>query len=97
MSAQLPRRNRQKPVHNFPSDPRYAPMTLQVTASEMMCLGREVFLSTAVLDLIIHYTALPPDVSKEPVTPTSEGANPHTRSIYEKNYLRYLVSFFRYS
>jgi hypothetical protein len=27
----------------------------------------------------------------------SKGANPHTRSIYEKNYLRYSVFFFRYS
>jgi hypothetical protein len=69
MSAQLPHCNRRKPVHNFPSDPRYAPMTLQATASEMACLGREVFLSTAVLDLIIQCTALPPDVSKEPVPP----------------------------
>ena len=69
MSAQLPRRNRRKPVHNFPSDPRYAPMTVQATASEMACLGREVFLSTAVLDLFIQCTALPPDVSKEPIPP----------------------------
>ena len=29
-------------------------------------------------------------------TTASKGANPHTRSIYEKNYLRYSV-FFRYS
>jgi hypothetical protein len=28
---------------------------------------------------------------------SSKGANPHTRSIYEKKYLRYSVFFFRYS
>ena len=82
MSAQLPRRNRRKPVHNFPSDPRYTSMTLQATASEMACLGREVFLSTAVLDCIIQCTALPPDVSKEPVPPmiASLGAMPFISS-----------------
>jgi hypothetical protein len=82
MSAQLRRRNRRKPVHNFPSDPRYAPMTLQATASELACLGGEVFLSTGVLDLIIQCTALPRDASKEPVPPmiASLGAMPFISS-----------------
>jgi hypothetical protein len=45
-----------------PGDPRYAATTLTATASEMSCLGKKVFLSTAVLDCIIQCTT--PSVPK---------------------------------
>ena len=69
MSAQVSRCNCCKPVHHFPSDPRYANVTLKATASEISCHGRDVFLSTAVLDFIIQSTALPPHLSDERVAP----------------------------
>jgi hypothetical protein len=69
MSAQLSRRNCRKPVHHFPSDPHYANVILKNTASEISCLGRDVFLSTAVLDFIFQSAVLPPDVSEERVPP----------------------------
>ena len=69
MSAQLSCRNCCKPVHHFPSDPHYANVILKATASKISCLGRDVFLSTAVLDFIILSAALPPDISEEHVPP----------------------------
>jgi hypothetical protein len=56
-------------MHHFPRDPRYANVTLKATASEITCLGRDVFLSTAVLDFIFQSVALPPDVPEECVPP----------------------------
>ena len=69
LSAQLSRRNCRKPVHHFPSDPRYANVTLKATASKICCLCRDVFLSTAVLDFIFQAAAFPSDVSEERVPP----------------------------
>ena len=69
MSAQHSRHNRCKPVHHFPSDLRYANVTPKATASEISCLGRDVLLSTAVVDFIIQSAALPPDISEERVPP----------------------------
>ncbi len=53
-------------MHHFPSDPRYANVTLKATVSEIPCLGRDVFLITAG---IIQSAPLPPDVSIEHVPP----------------------------
>ena len=69
MPGQVSRCHRCKPVHHFPSDPRYANVTLKATASEISCLGRDIFLSTAVLDFIIQSAALPPHLSEECVPP----------------------------
>ena len=62
MSAQ--RRHRHQWSGHFPGDPRYATNILKATASEFSCLGKHVFLSTAVLDCIIQLTALLPDSSE---------------------------------
>jgi hypothetical protein len=54
MSTQFSGRHRRKHMHHFPSDPRYANVTLKATASKISSLFRDDFLSTAVLDFIIQ-------------------------------------------
>ena len=48
---------------HFPDDPRFPTFgrTLKATAAEFDCLGEEKFLSTAVLDCLLHVSALHPD------------------------------------
>ena len=53
---------RQQCSGHFPDDPRFSTGgTLKATANEFDCLGKDVFLSTAVLDCLLHISALNPD------------------------------------
>ena len=53
---------RQKWSGNFPDDPRFPNFgkTLKATTAEFHCLGEKAFLSTAVLDCLLHISALHP-------------------------------------
>ena len=61
MFRKLPRPNgRHKWAGHFPGDPRYvAGGIFTAPADDIACLGRKVFLSTAVLDCIIHLSLSP--------------------------------------
>jgi len=78
----------------FPGDPRFAGdprfgVVVKPTATELACLKRKAFLSTAVFDYILLHTALSPDSSlsttKERCAPSSLGSLGTESTILSKN------------
>lgn len=74
MSSQVAvaRRRNARRTNYFPGDPRYADMHLTATRDDYVCLAKEAYLSTAILDILLQCTALP----YPPSTSSAEGVFP---------------------
>ena len=68
MSSRVLSRREQNMARHFPGDPRFG-VVVKPPASDLACLKKKEFLSTAVLDYVIRHTAFVPDSSptEEPV------------------------------
>ena len=80
-------RRRHKWLGHFPGDPRYPSSTVKASASDFSCLGKKVYLSTSVLDCILHVSALNPTLSNDISPPMigSLGCEAFILSLNESN------------